>query len=131
MSICIYIYSYPKDSVPFDVRDAWNMGHSVSHVQDVFGEVEHDTDVLEWSPRISFCYEALNLLTPKDLLGRYHGDIEFPVTREQLIKFKKDILELDQTDVPLEEWAEKELAGLQAIIDNFNFDEKYITVHTD
>lgn len=134
MSIDVYIYSYPKTDVSKVAAGAWDKGQAVSHVGHVFAEVKGDTDVLEWCERISFCYEALQRLTPKDDKGHYRGDNEFPVGKEQLITFKENIINLDQTEedgIDDKEYVGRSLDKLQELIDNFNFDEKYLTIHTD
>lgn len=131
MSICLYLYSYPKTAVKASVREAWDKGGIVSHMHDVFAEVENNADVLEWSSRVSFAYEALKRLTPKDENGHYYGDNQFSITKEQLIQLRNDILELDQNEEPLEDWAVRSLEGLLKLIDFFPFNEKYLTIMTD
>lgn len=131
MSSDVYLYSYPKDAVSKEAAVAWELNKPVSRVDHVHGEVLDDLDNLEWSARVSFCYDAVALITPKDKGGRYDGDQEFSITRAQLIMFKSGIERLDQNDNLREQRVKDSLAKLQELIGTFDFDNNYLTVHTD
>lgn len=131
MSHDVYLYSYPKHSVKAKVRTAWNLYKPVSHIDDVYCEVEGDVDVQEWWLKTGACYNALGLLTPKDSDGHYHGDSEFSISKEQLITFRQNIIDLDWKDEEMSEWIIERMADLQRLIDTFDFENNYLTVHTD
>lgn len=131
MSHDVYLYSYPKSSVKASVRTSWNLNLPVSHVDDVYCEVDGDADEQVWWLKTSACSDALNLLTPKDEDGYYNGDREFSVTKEQLIAFRQNIIDLDFKGGHLSEWITQRMADLQKLIDTFDFETHYLTVHTD
>lgn len=131
MSHDVYLYSYPKEAVPVDVRVEWAMDRPVSHIDDVFGEVEDKVSVQEWWLKTAACSAALDLLTPKDSDGHYNGDSEFPIGKEQLITFRQNIIDLDWKDEEMSEWIIQRMDDLQKLIDTFDFENNYLTVHTD
>ena len=131
MSSDLYLYSYPKQSVKPKVRTCWNLNKPVSHIDDVYGEVEGNAQVQEWWLKSICCQDALLFIAPTDETGSYDGDQEFSITKEQLIVFRQNIIDLDFKDEEKSEWILERLNDLQKLIDTFDFDNNYLTVHTD
>lgn len=129
MSIDIYVYSYSKSAVKESVRQAWDNQQFVDHVDDIFGEVS-DQGVLLWTERLSFCWNAFNKLKTELNITTVCGSSEFAISKEQLTAFKQYIEELDQP-TPREDWKQRALEELQRLIETFDFESNYLTMHTD
>lgn len=129
MSIDIYVYSYSKSAVKESVRQAWDNQQFVDHVDDIFGEVS-DQGVLLWTERLSFCWNAFNKLKTELNITTVCGSSEFAISKEQLTAFKQYIEELDQP-TPRDDWKQRVLEELQRLIETFDFESNYLTMHTD
>ena len=129
MSIDLYIYSYPKTAVKESVRQAWDNQQFVDHVDDIHGEIS-DRGELVWAERLSFCWNAFNKLKTELNITTVSGSSEFAINKEQLAAFKQYIEELDQL-IPRDEWKQRALEELQKLIETFDFESNYLTIHTD
>lgn len=130
MSTDIYFYSYPKKSVSEKVRAEWEKGGWVDHINDVHGEVKNDADELVWFARLRTCSESLDLISPKEN-GRYHGDVEFPITKEIALQFADNIRDVDYKDQTLPEHVQEDITKLKQIAEMFDFDNNFLCIHTD
>ena len=129
MSIDIYVYSYSKSAVKESVRQAWDNQQFVDHVDDIHGEIS-DQGELVWTERLSFCWDAFNKLKSEFNITTVCGSSEFAINKEQLTAFKQYIEELDQL-IPRDEWKQRALEELQKLIETFDFESNYLTIHTD
>lgn len=129
MSIDIYVYSYSKSAVKESVRRAWDNQQFVDHVDDIHGEIS-DQGELVWTERLSFCWNAFNKLKSEFNITTVCGSSEFAINKEQLTAFKQYIEELDQL-IPRDEWKQRALEELQKLIETFDFESNYLTIHTD
>lgn len=129
MSIDIYVYSYSKSAVKESVRQAWDNQQFVDHVDDIHGEIS-DQGELVWTERLSFCWNAFNKLKSEFNITTVCGSSEFAINKEQLTAFKQYIEELDQL-IPRDEWKQCALEELQKLIETFDFESNYLTIHTD
>ncbi len=129
MSIDIYVYSYSKSAVKESVRQAWDNQQFVDHVDDIHGEIS-DQGELVWTERLSFCWNAFNKLKSEFNITTVCGSSEFAINKEQLTAFKQYIEELDQL-IPRDEWKQRALEELQKLIETFDFESNYLTIHTD
>lgn len=129
MSIDIYVYSYSKSAVKESVRQAWDNQQFVDHVDDIHGEIS-DRGELVWTERLSFCWNAFNKLKSEFNITTVCGSSEFAINKEQLTAFKQYIEELDQL-IPRDEWKQRALEELQKLIETFDFESNYLTIHTD
>lgn len=129
MSIDIYVYSYSKSAVKESVRQAWDNQQFVDHVDDIHGEIS-DQGELVWTERLSFCWNAFNKLKSEFNITTVCGSSEFAINKEQLTAFKHYIEELDQL-IPRDEWKQRALEELQKLIETFDFESNYLTIHTD
>lgn len=129
MSIDIYVYSYSKSAVKESVRQAWDNQQFVDHVDDIHGEIS-DQGELVWTERLSFCWNAFNKLKSEFNITTVCGSSEFAINKEQLTAFKQYIEELDQV-IPRDEWKQRALEELQKLIETFDFESNYLTIHTD
>ena len=129
MSIDIYVYSYSKSAVKESVRQAWDNQQFVDHVDDIHGEIS-DQGELVWTERLSFCWNAFNKLKSEINITTVCGSSEFAINKEQLTAFKQYIEELDQL-IPRDEWKQRALEELQKLIETFDFESNYLTIHTD
>lgn len=129
MSIDLYFYSYPKAAVKESVRHAWDNQQFVDHIDDVHGEVS-EQDKMVWVERLSFCWNAFNKLKSELNISTVSGSSEFAINKEQLTAFKRYIEELDQP-TPRDDWKQRALEELQKLIETFDFESNYLTLHTD
>lgn len=129
MSFDIYVYSYSKSAVKESVRQAWDNQQFVDHVDDIHGEIS-DQGELVWTERLSFCWNAFNKLKSEFNITTVCGSSEFAINKEQLTAFKQYIEELDQL-IPRDEWKQRALEELQKLIEIFDFESNYLTIHTD
>lgn len=129
MSIDIYVYSYSKSAVKESVRQAWEHQYYVDHVDDILGEI-FDQGELMWTERLSFCWNAFNKLKSEINITTVCGSSEFAINKEQLTAFKQYIEELDQP-TPRDDWKQCTLEKLQRLIETFDFESNYLTLHTD
>ena len=129
MSIDIYVYSYSKSAVKESVRQAWDNQQFVDHVDDIHGEIS-DQGELVWTERLSFCWNAFNKLKSEFNITTVCGSSGFAINKEQLTAFKQYIEELDQL-IPRDEWKQRALEELQKLIETFDFESNYLTIHTD
>ena len=129
MSIDIYVYSYSKSAVKESVHQAWDNQQFVDHVDDIHGEIS-DQGELVWTERLSFCWNAFNKLKSEFNITTVCGSSEFAINKEQLTAFKQYIEELDQL-IPRDEWKQRALEELQKLIETFDFESNYLTIHTD
>ncbi|EGH2802946.1 hypothetical protein ID964_004477 [Salmonella enterica] len=129
MSIDIYVYSYSKSVVKESVRQAWDNQQFVDHVDDIFGEISDQGELL-WTERLSFCWNAFNKLKTELNITTVCGSSEFAINKEHLTSFKQYIEELDKP-TPQDDWKRRALEELQRLIETFDFESNYLTMHTD